>query len=87
MYAWFFNMRKSTVKCVIAEVCSGICEVLGPIFLPFPTAEQFKVIALQFFADLGLVNCFGTLDGRHCAIAKPEHSGSLFFNYSTNTEF
>ena len=78
---WFYNIGLSTVKQIIPEVCNVLCEVLAPLFLQFPSREQFRVIANEFMTDLNFPNCVGALDGRHCRIKKPPNSGSLFFNY------
>ena len=75
---WFFNVGLSTIKKVIEEVCFVLCEVLPPLFLRFPTRKQFKVIANDFLVELNMPNCIGALDGRHCRIKKPPHSGTLF---------
>ena len=71
----------STIWNVIPEVCNILCEILIPLFVMFPTAQQFQNIASEFLADLNFPNCIGALDGRHCRIKKPKNSGSLFFNY------
>ena len=78
---WFYNIGLSTVKKIIPEVCYVLCEVLAPLFLRFPSRQQFRVIANDFMTELHMPNCIGALDGRHCRIKKPPNSGSLFFNY------
>ncbi|XP_016841976.1 protein ALP1-like [Nasonia vitripennis] len=78
---WFYNIGLSTVKQVIPEVCTVLCEVLMPLFLSFPSRQQFQVIANEFMEDLHFPNCIGALDGKHCRIRKPGGSGSLFFNF------
>ncbi|KAL7305619.1 hypothetical protein TKK_0002348 [Trichogramma kaykai] len=79
--AIMYNIGYSTVLKVIKEVCLKICEVLGPVFLKFPTKAEFQSIAMDFHVNLDMPNCIGAIDGRHCPIKKPPNSGSLFFNY------
>ena len=55
---------------------------MAPIFLAYPSAEEFTVISQKFKTDLLFPNCVGALDGRHCPIQKPGNNGSLFFNYN-----
>ncbi|XP_023314538.1 uncharacterized protein LOC106656349 [Trichogramma pretiosum] len=76
-----FNIGYSTVAECIPEVCSVICLKLGPLFMRFPTKNEFQAIAIAFYLDLDISNCVGALDGRHCPISKPPNSGSLFYNY------
>ncbi|OXU21764.1 hypothetical protein TSAR_011395 [Trichomalopsis sarcophagae] len=52
-----------------------------PLFLSFPSRQQFQVIAHEFMEDLHFPNCIGALDGKHCKIRKPRGSGSLFYNF------
>ncbi|XP_016839763.1 protein ALP1-like [Nasonia vitripennis] len=78
---YFYSIGLSTVKQIIPEVCAVLCEVLVPLFLQFPSTQQFEVIASDFMQDLYFPNCIGAIDGRHCRIDKPPGSGSLFFNY------
>lgn len=79
--AWFYAIGSSTIHAIIPEVCQIICRILGPRFLSFPTEDEFLMIANDFLELLHIPNCVGALDGRHCAIRKPPHSGSLFYNY------
>ncbi|XP_031781075.1 putative nuclease HARBI1 [Nasonia vitripennis] len=80
-HEWFYNIGLSTVKQVIPEVCTVLCEVLMPLFLQYPSRQQFQVIANELMEDLYFPNCIGVLDGKHCKINKPPGSGSLFFNF------
>lgn len=45
------------------------------------TEEEWKNIASDFGERYQFCNCMGALDGKHVAIEKPEHSGSLYYNY------
>lgn len=48
----------------------------------FPsTPDDWLSIAQQFGHKTRFWNCLGALGGKHIAIKKPAHSGSLYFNY------
>ncbi|KAL7286697.1 hypothetical protein TKK_0019080 [Trichogramma kaykai] len=77
----FYNLGKSTLYAVIPEVCSVISSVVGPKFLRTPSTEDFRRIAQEYEEQLHFPHCIGAIDAKHFEIKKPEHSGSLFFNY------
>lgn len=45
------------------------------------TEEEWKKIASDFGERYQFFNCLGALDGKHVAVQKPAHSGSLYYNY------
>ena len=45
------------------------------------TAAEWKRIAQGYSDKWNFHNCLGALDGKHVAIEKPKHSGSLYYNY------
>jgi hypothetical protein len=45
------------------------------------TPTEWKQIAKGFYKQWQFPNCLGALDGKHVAIKKPPHSGSLYYNY------
>jgi hypothetical protein len=45
------------------------------------TPSEWKQIAEGFYKQWQFPNCLGALDGKHVAIEKPPHSGSLYYNY------
>ena len=50
--------------------------------LQLPSApEEWENIASTFESKWNFGNCIGALDGKHIAIVKPAHSGSMFYNY------
>ncbi|XP_014235503.1 protein ALP1-like [Trichogramma pretiosum] len=65
---------------IVPEVCSLIRKVLGPKYLKRPSTADFRRIAEEF-DELHFPHCIGAIDGRHCPIRSPKHSGSAFFNY------
>lgn len=52
------------------------------LIFQMPSSEQeWKDIAQEFGERYQFWNCLGALDGKHVAIQKPPHTGSLYFNY------
>ena len=45
------------------------------------THEEWEHVASAFESKWNYGNCIGALDGKHIAITKPAHSGSMFYNY------
>lgn len=46
-----------------------------------PTKAEWEEISKQFQKYTHFPNCIGAVDGKHFRIIKPDHSGSLFYNY------
>ena len=50
--------------------------------LQMPSTEtEWKNVANEFEEKLNFNHCLGAMDGKHIAITKPPHSGSLYYNY------
>jgi len=79
--AWNFYVSKSTVSKVIRDTCKILWEKLSPIYLPRPTADDFKKYAQDFQKLWNMPNCFGAIDGKHIVIQSPYNTGTSFFNY------
>jgi len=54
---------------------------MQPLYLPQPTIEMWKLVALEFEQQWQFPHCIGALDGKHVVIKKPPKSGTSFFNY------
>lgn len=76
-----FRIGKSTMEAILPEVCQAIYEVLIPIFMPALDKENWEKISKEFENLWNLPHCLGALDGKHFALKRPPHSGSIFFNY------
>lgn len=63
------------------EVCRVIYEILHTIYIPEVQEEDWLVIANGFYTKANFPNCLGAIDGKHIRIIKPEHTGSLYYNY------
>lgn len=67
---------------IIPEVCNAIWEVLQPTYLTCPEEEEkWLKIADDFYNIWNFPNCIGAIDGKHCRIKAPPHTGSAFHNY------
>ncbi|CAH1956465.1 unnamed protein product [Acanthoscelides obtectus] len=76
-----YRMGQRTVSNIVCQVCEAIWRRLQPIYMPEPTVEIWKNIALEYERKWQFYNCLGAVDGKHVAIRKPLLSGSSFFNY------
>jgi len=54
---------------------------MQPLYLPQPTIEMWKSVALEFEQQCQFSYCIGALDGKYVVIKKPPKSGTSFFNY------
>lgn len=79
--AFSYRTSKSTVSILVPEVCRAIWDVLHPIYLKFPTENEWISVADNFFRIWNFPNCLGSIDGKHVMLQAPAQSGSLFFNY------
>lgn len=54
---------------------------MQPIYLPEPSEEKWKSVAVGFERKWQFPYCIGAIDGKHVVIKKPAKSGSSYFNY------
>ena len=76
-----YRIGVSTLSDIIQSVCTSIWTVLKNESIPQPTTERLMEIAEKFEENANFPNCFGSVDGKHVRVIKPQHSGSLCFNY------
>lgn len=79
--AFSFRLGATTVGNIIYTTCEAIWDQLVHIHMPQPTMEHLKKIANDYSEKWQFPNCIGSIDGKHCRIKKPKHSGSEYFNY------
>lgn len=70
-----------TISEIINDVCSTLWDVLYDNCLPLPTKTEWEEIAKGFEQKANFPHCIGAIDRKHIRTKKPEHSGSLYFNY------
>ena len=79
-YAW--RVPANTLSVIIREVCNAIIEeYTDELMTPPCDSDEWKAIADHFMQRWHFPHCCGALDGKHIAIKKPAHSGSLYHNY------
>jgi len=54
---------------------------MRPECIPKPTKQQWELTALEWERTANFPHCLGTVDGKHIRVIKPEHSGSMLYNY------
>jgi hypothetical protein len=54
---------------------------MRPECIPKPTTQQWKLTALEFERRANFPHCLRAVDGKHIGVIKPEHSGSMSYNY------
>ena len=54
---------------------------MRPECIPKPTKEQWELTASEFEKRANFPHCLGAVDGKRVRVIKPEHSGSMFYNY------
>lgn len=76
-----FRLGKATVNSVFHETCAAIWSALQEMFVSFPTEDQWKKIALEFWIFWNFPLCLGAVDGKHEVIKAPANASSDFYNY------
>ena len=76
-----FRRGVSTISQVIYDVCDAIWEVIHPIYIAPPTADDWRQIEHCFNTRWNLPTCIGAIDGKHVMMRVPPNSNSLFFSY------
>ncbi|XP_065325398.1 uncharacterized protein LOC135932000 [Gordionus sp. m RMFG-2023] len=79
--AYSFKRGISTIQQIIKRTTKAIWQALVSQHMPPLTLSDFERIAKDFELKWNLHNCIGSIDGKHCRIRKPPHSGSGFYNY------
>lgn len=79
--AYSYRMGDRTVSKIVNEVALAVWDTMRPLYLPQPTIEMWKSVALEFEQQWQFPHCIGALDGKHVVIKKPPKSGTSFFNY------
>ena len=79
-----FNWRAAhnTIGMFVPEVCEAIvAEYAEEVFRTPTTTDGWREVAQAFQDRWNFPHVCGALDGKHVAIRKPRHSGSIYYNY------
>lgn len=76
-----FRVGITTANNIISETCEALWLTLSPVYLKFPSEEDWLKIAADFRDKLNLPNCVGAGDGKLIEVYAPNRSGSMYFNY------
>ena len=79
-----FNWRAAhnTIGMSVPEVCEAIvAEYAEEVFRTPTTTDGWREVAQAFQDRWNFPHVCGALDGKHVAIRKPRHSGSIYYNY------
>lgn len=77
-----FRVAHNTIVDLIQPVCEAIiAEYKDELFNVPLEPEGWVKIARGFETRWNLPHCIGAIDGKHVAIRRPNHSGSVYRNY------
>ena len=79
-----FNWRAehNTIGMFVPEVCDAIVEEYAQeVFCTPTTTDGWLEIAQGFQDKWNFPHVCGAIDGKHVAIRKPKHSGSIYYKY------
>lgn len=80
--SYSLRVSKSAISRFVPNVCQTIIDTYEPDVLTCPrTPDAWKLVAEGFARRWNYYNCGGAVDGKHVAIKKPKHAGSLYYNY------
>ena len=77
-----FRVSRTTITKFIPEVCNAIVAEYADEVVKCPINEDgWREVSEQFKRRWNVPHAIGALDGKHIAMRKPPHSGSLYRNY------
>lgn len=74
-------MGFETVRIIVKETVDIIWRKLHEQEMPVPCEELWKQTADGFADRWQFPLCIGAIDGKHCQLKAPFHSGSQYYNY------
>ena len=76
-----YRLGETTCREIVYDTCRAIIEVLGPQYLPPPTADTWKASESGFRNRWEFPNCVAALDGKQVVMEAPANTGSAYFTY------
>ena len=81
VYVFVYRLGETTCREIVYDTCRAIIEVLGPQYLPPPTADTWKASESGFRNRWEFPNCVTALDGKQVVMEAPANTGSAYFTY------
>ncbi|XP_037933215.1 protein ALP1-like [Teleopsis dalmanni] len=81
---YLFRISKQSISKIVPEVCSALLEALKEYVKTPISPEEWCAVAKVFEQKWNFNNCIGAIDGKHCVLQAPFHSGSDYFNYKSS---
>lgn len=76
-----YRLAKSAISVIARQVCQAICVNIMNLCFPELTEKMWMEKAAEFYDRSNFPHCIGAIDDKHIRVIKPEHSGSLYYNY------
>lgn len=76
-----FRIGITTASLIVPSSCRVLWVALKQVVFPKFEKEFWYQTAESFRLRAHFPNCLGAIDGKHIRIIRPEHSGSLYYNY------
>ncbi|XP_049274752.1 uncharacterized protein LOC119402951 [Rhipicephalus sanguineus] len=77
-----FLAGRSTACGIVSDVCQAIWEVLGPLYVMYPSsAAEWLKVANEFELRWNMPHCIRAIDGKHFVTECPANTGSQNRNY------
>ena len=75
-----FGISRSSVCCIVKQVCTSIVKVLLKRYIKFPSGDALEEVVEGFHSHWGFPNCAGAIDGSHIPMAAPVDYHSDYYN-------
>ena len=76
-----FDVAHNSISGIVTEFCEAVIDEYAETMVKTPTTPQEWLKVARRFDERWQIRALGAIDGKHFAIKKPAHSGSMFHNY------
>lgn len=76
-----FRISPQSISVILREVMQTICKILGPIYLPKLSEENWTKNEEGYSKIWNFPNACGAMDGKNIKIRSLRFSGSTYYNY------
>ncbi|KAJ8885789.1 hypothetical protein PR048_011989 [Dryococelus australis] len=78
---YVFRIGLGTASVIVPQMCKVVWAALCSVVFPEFTQNYWYYTTKNFKNNVYFPHYLGAIDGKHVHIIKPEHSGSLIYNY------